>query len=776
MINVEQPQTIHLGRTGENDVTEIVFDIAPWITQFGQGNVLLNAKRACDTIPYPVDIAVAGNTAVWTISKKDVESYGTGKAELAYLVDGYIKKSVIFKTYTEKSLADIIPTPEDGQTWLDAMTEQILKAEGHSTQAESYVHGGTGARADEDTDNAQYYYTKTKEIADGYVPGGGGGTGKDGKSAYDIAVENGFVGNEQEWIASLNGKDGAQGAKGDKGEPGAPGKNGADGKDGKTPIKGVDYFDGKDGAAGPRGEKGETGASGPQGLKGDDGLNGKDGQNGIDGVSPTIDVNKVGKTTTVTFVDKNGQKTATIKDGVDGTNGKDGANGANGKDGAKGADGESAYQIAKRNGFIGTEQEWLDSLHGSGGTGEVIDVDAEMKEYMKVVKPAIASAIVEKGGNATAHDAFGTYPDKIRAIPNGVSPTETLPKQTTLIAVATASGINLKWKDVEATGYVVVRKENIAPATVVDGTEIYRGTGISHADATAVKGHHYYYRIFPFNSKNQYQTVLGESVSDVNYVDRTGMKTIGELELNSELIMGEKDGNPIRWLLLDNAFVKTTGVVSFGTKTAVANGWRFDEPENEPGNANPISQRASYGNNRWSLSNIRQWLNSNGLKNEWFKKTHQYDKAPSQYANQDGFMRCFNDYELSVIIEKESRTFLPAVDDEGFETTVDKFWLIGSFEAGFNIDFVDGDHVFNGMDTQEKRKFEANYWTREINDINNPTVVRIGSASGSWSSGYASNFNAVRPFCQLSEATYVSWSDKLQSYILADDSQRYPKV
>lgn len=35
--------------------------------------------------------------------------------------------------------------------------------------------------------------------------GSGGGTGADGKSAYEIAVENGFVGTEQEWLESLKG-------------------------------------------------------------------------------------------------------------------------------------------------------------------------------------------------------------------------------------------------------------------------------------------------------------------------------------------------------------------------------------------------------------------------------------------------------------------------------------------------------------------------------------------------------------------------------------------
>ena len=38
--------------------------------------------------------------------------------------------------------------------------------------------------------------------------------GEDGKSAYDIAVENGFEGTEAEWLASLHGKDGTNGIDG----------------------------------------------------------------------------------------------------------------------------------------------------------------------------------------------------------------------------------------------------------------------------------------------------------------------------------------------------------------------------------------------------------------------------------------------------------------------------------------------------------------------------------------------------------------------------------
>lgn len=60
--------------------------------------------------------------------------------------------------------------------------------------------------------------------------------GKDGKSAYEIAVEHGFVGTETEWLESLKGIDGKNGADG------LPGK---DGKDGANGLPGRDGIDGK---------------------------------------------------------------------------------------------------------------------------------------------------------------------------------------------------------------------------------------------------------------------------------------------------------------------------------------------------------------------------------------------------------------------------------------------------------------------------------------------------------------------------------------------------
>ncbi len=60
----------------------------------------------------------------------------------------------------------------------------------------------------------------------------GGGAGADGKSAYEIAVDNGFEGDEVSWLESLKGEQGPQGVQGLPGEDGEQGPEGNPGKDG----------------------------------------------------------------------------------------------------------------------------------------------------------------------------------------------------------------------------------------------------------------------------------------------------------------------------------------------------------------------------------------------------------------------------------------------------------------------------------------------------------------------------------------------------------------
>ena len=74
-------------------------------------------------------------------------------------------------------------------------------------------------------------------------------TGLKGQSAYEVAVENGFEGTEEEWLASLVGQQGQQGIQGVQGPQGIQGETGPQGETGAT---------GATGATGPQGETGAT--------------------------------------------------------------------------------------------------------------------------------------------------------------------------------------------------------------------------------------------------------------------------------------------------------------------------------------------------------------------------------------------------------------------------------------------------------------------------------------------------------------------------------------
>ena len=106
--------------------------------------------------------------------------------------------------------------------------------------------------------------------------------GKDGKSAYEIAIEHGFVGTEADWLESLKGVDGKDGCDGRNGVDGLPGKDGKNGTDGLPGRDGIDGTDGKS-AYIIAVEHGFTGTENEwlQSLKGADGK---------DGITPDMSV------------------------------------------------------------------------------------------------------------------------------------------------------------------------------------------------------------------------------------------------------------------------------------------------------------------------------------------------------------------------------------------------------------------------------------------------------------------------------------------------------
>ena len=100
-----------------------------------------------------------------------------------------------------------------------------------------------------------------------------GAQGIQGLSAYQVAVQQGFEGDENAWLTSLKGE------KGDKGDKGATGSQGIQGIQG---VQGEKGEKGDQGAQGAKGDKGDKGDTGSQGAKGDQGEKGDKGEPGSD--------------------------------------------------------------------------------------------------------------------------------------------------------------------------------------------------------------------------------------------------------------------------------------------------------------------------------------------------------------------------------------------------------------------------------------------------------------------------------------------------------------
>ena len=134
--------------------------------------------------------------------------------------------------------------------------------------------------------------------------GNPGQDGAEGKSAYAIAVEHGYEDSEEKWLLSLKGEKGDAGERGEKGDTGLQGERGEKGETGQQ------------GEQGPKGEKGDPGDRGLQGIPGEKGEKGDTGADGKDGFSPIAAVAKDGSSVTITITDVNGTTTVTLTEGT----------------------------------------------------------------------------------------------------------------------------------------------------------------------------------------------------------------------------------------------------------------------------------------------------------------------------------------------------------------------------------------------------------------------------------------------------------------------------
>lgn len=223
------------------------------------------------------------------------------------------------------------------------------------------------------------------------------GAGEDGKSAYEIAVEHGYVGTEQDWLLSLRGPVGPQGPIGPQGEPGAVSFEDLT-EEQAASLVGPQGPQGPQGEPGPKGEKGDKGADGTMSfedltdeqrasLKGDKGDKGDKGYKG----------DKGDKGDAFTYADFTAEQLAALK-GDKGETGAQGPKGDKGDRGPQGADGSVV--------FDNLTDAQKESLRGDSGV------------YIGDTPPESANVWINPEGESSGDWATTEYVDKAIAAIN----------------------------------------------------------------------------------------------------------------------------------------------------------------------------------------------------------------------------------------------------------------------------------------------------------------------------------------------------------------------
>ena len=128
---------IVLGRRGETEATQIIFDVSSLVSTYGDGSAVLMVKRPTDTDAYPAVIERVDNTVVWTITTTETEYKGSGKCELFWYVDETLAKSIVFRTVVMEDIGAVVSDPPDPyESWVESLTALGAETERNALAAE----------------------------------------------------------------------------------------------------------------------------------------------------------------------------------------------------------------------------------------------------------------------------------------------------------------------------------------------------------------------------------------------------------------------------------------------------------------------------------------------------------------------------------------------------------------------------------------------------------------------------------------------------------------
>lgn len=346
-ISANCAEALPLGRLGENEYTEVTFDVSAWLTEYPNAEIKLYNRRPTEQASYAIDLTVTGGVAKWTVTSTELAIKGDGKCQLALIDGDTIAKSIIFETVVFDALDGGGDVPEPMEDWQQIFVDLKDATEAAAQEAQSSAEAAAASAelAEGYAEQAQAAQSAA-EAAQTAKTGAETAAGNAATSATNAA--NSATQAAQSATQAEAAKDTITGmtveaetlpagssatASWDNGTLSLGIPRGAQG------IQGIQGTQGEQGAQGEKGEKGDTGATGATGAKGDTGATG----NGIASVIMNADY-----TLTITFTDGTEYTTPSIRgaQGEQGIQGIQGEQGAQGIQGAKGETGETGNGIA----------------------------------------------------------------------------------------------------------------------------------------------------------------------------------------------------------------------------------------------------------------------------------------------------------------------------------------------------------------------------------------------------------------------------------------------
>lgn len=240
--------------------------------------------------------------------------------------------------------------------------------------------------------------------------------------------------------------------------------------------------------------------------------------------------------------------------------------------------------------------------------------------------------------------------------------------------------------------------------------------------------------------------------------------SLNSLTSGSKVKLGTYDGEPLKWIVARDSVTQDLRLVLDKDSITAIGSMQYDAKEPN----NPDSSRKTSGNNKYSVSNINQWLNSDSAANEWYTAQHEYDAAPG-YQNKAGFLNEWSESDKSVLQEANWTTTLSSVDGSGMDTFSQKVVLMSTTELGLKEDT--GGSRLDIFNSDGDRATGSYYWTRTPSPSDSTGACLVTGSGGVDCIHFNVNIsNRVRPICSPNPSTPISGPDEEGYYTIGGEA------